>query len=734
MKDKCTNVTEYVTALCYLMIVESNTQICEVLKMKKILVKILSIVMLLSMCCSMMSLVALAETTTTTDADGNTVVTETTVETYVSAEGDNPAKDGEVTTLEVTVTTPDDQLLSESGSKTGTVVTVTEEKGNPETTEGNGSALPAPTVSDVSKSELEVSLKDENGDLQYGKELTDSVTPKVDTAKDDYNNIDEETGLGSAQETSTNGNKTTVITTEKTQSSVTSEPVVTTPEDGLTRSEVTETTTAVETVTTQTVVVTDRELIAKISDGAATSSANTTPGELSSSAVKDLNKLLTDMGVVEDPLADAVAEKVLEGLASGTVPSDDDAKEIVEDLLDKDMDATVTKTESKIEESAAPSIVVSDVKFTVGEKSGEGASAEAGDDVYTTDISFTVVVTTDVAGTTKVTVFDENNNEIASETVDTSKNSHTLSGLQLTEGMNYNLKFDFSATKDLGADTYVYRASVQTHVEGTGKPENDNNGGNGNGNGNHGNGNGSTKVNIHYMSGLGESNSTFEIIDPNKPGITYTGTLNGSNLSFDMGTTDNGFSFPPDGSYVLKYVNIKTGETGEIILTHKEGNATGDITTEPDAGTNNFNGAAYRDKDVEYSFSYNKTQELSASESITLSFNVNEATEEHSSSYVTTTTVDTKATVTEKWDKSWDNKYEIEEPEEQPEQPVQPVQLMYIEGEAAAEEEEKENVPLAHAASTGSITMILAAAAAASGLGLAGLALTSKRKDYDPKR
>ena len=36
LKDKCANVTEYVTALCYLMIVESNTQICEVLKMKNL--------------------------------------------------------------------------------------------------------------------------------------------------------------------------------------------------------------------------------------------------------------------------------------------------------------------------------------------------------------------------------------------------------------------------------------------------------------------------------------------------------------------------------------------------------------------------------------------------------------------------------------------------------------------------------------------------------------------------
>ena len=229
--------------------------------MKKIFIKIISIVMLMSMCCSMMCISAMAETTTNTtkDAEGNTVITETTVDSYLASEGDNPAVSGEITTLDITVTSPDGQLVSESGSKTGTVVIVTENEGKPEISTG-GPEVGDPVISDVSGSQLEVKFEDENGNLQFGTQ-TDSVTPEVKPAEDDYNNIDENTGLGSSQVTSVDGKETTVVTTEKTQSSTSSGPVVTTPEEGLTRTEVTETTTTVEAVTTQTVVVTDRELI-----------------------------------------------------------------------------------------------------------------------------------------------------------------------------------------------------------------------------------------------------------------------------------------------------------------------------------------------------------------------------------------------------------------------------------------------------------------------------------------
>lgn len=61
--------------------------------MKKIFVKIISVVMLVSLCCSMMGISAMAETTTNTtkDAEGNTVVTETTVDNEMPKEADKQA-------------------------------------------------------------------------------------------------------------------------------------------------------------------------------------------------------------------------------------------------------------------------------------------------------------------------------------------------------------------------------------------------------------------------------------------------------------------------------------------------------------------------------------------------------------------------------------------------------------------------------------------------------------------
>lgn len=565
--------------------------------MKKIFIKIISIVMLMSMCCSMMCISAMAETTTNTtkDAEGNTVITETTVDSYLAAEGDNPAVSGEITTLEITVTSPDGQLISESGSKTGTVVTVTENEGKPETSAG-GPEVGDPVISDVSGSQLEVKFEDENGNLQFGTQ-TDSVTPEVKPAEDDYNNIDENTGLGSSQVSTVDGKETTVVTTEKTQSSTSSVPVVSTPEEGLTRTEVTETTTTVEAVTTQTVVVTDRELIANLGEGAAASSSSEVSKELNGDAVEGLNDLLTNMGVIDEALAPEVAEKVLEGLASGTAPSEENAKDVVDELMDAD-DAKVTEDESAIEETKAPSIVVSKVDFVVGENV-EG-------DVYKTEIDFTVVVATDVAGTTTVTVF--NGSEIiASESIETGNGEHsfTLENLNLSEGVNYNLQFDFAATKDLGTDTYVYQASIETPA------------------------------------------NAAQLVNKEK---------------------------------------------------------------------------------YEYEYSYEKTQHLAASDNVVLSFNVTEATVETESSSVTTTTVDTKTTVTDEWNKEWNNKYEIEKPED-PKKPEKPNPPQPVPSNDEVEVIEEELVPLAKAPQTGSISAIFAAAAAFSGLGLAGMAFSAKRKE-----
>lgn len=688
--------------------------------MKKIFIKIISLVMLMSMCCSMMCISAMAETTTNTtkDAEGNTVITETTVDSYLAAEGDNPAVSGEITTLEITVTSPDGQLISESGSKTGTVVTVTENEGKPETSTG-GPKVGDPVISDVSGSQLEVKFEDENGNLQFGTQ-TDSVTPEVKPAEDDYNNIDENTGLGSSQVTSVDGKETTVVTTEKTQSSTSSGPVVTTPEEGLTRTEVTETTTTVEAVTTQTVVVTDRELIANLGEGAEASSSSEVSKELNGDAVEGLNDLLTNMGVIDEALAPEVAEKVLEGLASGTAPSDENAKEVVDELLNAD-DAKVTEDESAIEETKAPSIVVSKVDFVVGENV-EG-------DVYKTEIDFTVVVATDVAGTTTVTVF--NGSEIiASESIETGNGEHsfTLENLNLSEGVNYNLQFDFAATKDLGTDTYIYQASIETPANAA-QPESgysgfvptvDNEMPK----------EADKQAHIQHLNKHGldlPKGDKYSLVLIGKDGedILIPAQVRGTTINADM------------SQFETNELPIKHGEQCQLLLIDEHGNLY-EMTAEWQENDKNPNGlnnfmlisaAQLVNKEkYEYEYSYEKTQQLAASDNVVLSFNVTEATVETESSSVTTTTVDTKTTVTDEWNKEWNNKYEIEKPED-PKKPEKPNPPQPVPSNDEVEVIEEELVPLAKAPQTGSISAIFAVAAAFSGLGLAGLAFSAKRKE-----
>ena len=87
----------------------------------------------------------------------------------------------------------------------------------------------------------------------------------------------------------------------------------------------------------------------------------------------------------------------------------------------------------------------------------------------------------------------------------------------------------------------------------------------GNGNGN--TGTGQTQVHIHFQ---GEGN-----VGGNKDSVTiivgenqYTGSVQGSKLEIEMGSTDNGFDFGANESMEVGYKNNKTGETGTIILTH----------------------------------------------------------------------------------------------------------------------------------------------------------------------
>lgn len=99
-----------------------------------------------------------------------------------------------------------------------------------------------------------------------------------------------------------------------------------------------------------------------------------------------------------------------------------------------------------------------------------------------------------------------------------------------------------------------------------------------------GTGTGQTQVHIHGVEGLAPNKSEVVIIVDGKE---YTGTLQGSKLTIEMDSTDNGFDFGADESMDVGY---RVGDqTGTLTLTHKEGNGT-NIGKEHDQGLNNFNG------------------------------------------------------------------------------------------------------------------------------------------------
>ena len=111
--------------------------------------------------------------------------------------------------------------------------------------------------------------------------------------------------------------------------------------------------------------------------------------------------------------------------------------------------------------------------------------------------------------------------------------------------------------------------------------------GKGNGNGNGNTGTGQTQVHIHMQDGnVGSNGDDVTLIVGDKE---YEGNIQGSKLNIEMDSTDNGFDFGADESMEVSYKNNKTGETGTITLTHKEGNGN-NIGNEKDEGLNNFNG------------------------------------------------------------------------------------------------------------------------------------------------
>lgn len=97
-------------------------------------------------------------------------------------------------------------------------------------------------------------------------------------------------------------------------------------------------------------------------------------------------------------------------------------------------------------------------------------------------------------------------------------------------------------------------------------------------------GTGQTQVHIHGVGGIAPNKSEVIII---VDGQEYAGTLQGSKLTIEMDSTDNGFDFAKGESMDVEY---RAGDqTGTLTLTHKEGNGN-NIGKEHDQGLNNFNG------------------------------------------------------------------------------------------------------------------------------------------------
>ena len=97
---------------------------------------------------------------------------------------------------------------------------------------------------------------------------------------------------------------------------------------------------------------------------------------------------------------------------------------------------------------------------------------------------------------------------------------------------------------------------------------------------------GQEQVHIHHVGGITKNKGTVTIEMPD--GSTLTGTLTGSTLTFDMDSTENGFDIGKDESLKVPYTT-GDGKSGELTITHKEGNGT-NIGDEHDQGLNNYNG------------------------------------------------------------------------------------------------------------------------------------------------
>ena len=686
--------------------------------MKKIIVKIISVVMLVSMCCSMMSLAALAETT-----EGSFVNAEGNTEAIVKAEGPvegAPVENEDGSTTTVTTTTFDLTVsdAEENVIATGTITdyvetTVSTEKGefakDEVAKEELFEELPAvadPTVGDAP--ELSVNLGSGGQNV-----VSDSATPEVTAPEGGNKEYDEKTG------------ETTVTTTVSGGSVSDTEEKSGTPDDDKTTSVTIEETTTVKAEVTETVIITDRTLDAVLSEA----TEKKTEGDVIETVnadVTELNSMLKEMGIIENDLSDDEAKAVMAEMNNPETQN-------VTVLAMKEK-GKISKDEEKSEaaDETAPTIVVSDVTFTVGDEVSENSG------VYETQISFTVVIEEGVTGAT-VSVLDKDGNPVSygdglkAENIAISDGQVLLPKLNLSEGMDmdYNLKFDYNTIHDMGADAYVYNATVNTVIQTETPTENDSpvqssedkpthdyivsvDGANNN------------NASIQFKGNTCPAEGQYTVIMPD--GTKLPASMINKKLYVDMDPGRTGMDIdnwlPDGGSVTIVDENGYTFTVGTELQTGK-----------PSEGHNKYNATSYKQnynhsENYEYEVGYDKSKAVSAQQSMTINFSVNESSVSTSTELTTYTKVDSTTTTVREWTERNETPAEKpEEPEEEPDQPVIPDTPQPVPFVDDGEVIEEELVPLAKAPSTGSVSLIFAVAAASSGLGLAGLAFTAKRKE-----
>ena len=714
--------------------------------------KTLSMVLVMCMLVSVLPMQALAadsadpteglELIETPHSDSYTDENSNTVEKVTVEKTSDPAVENLIvneTTTEVTVTAPDGFVLEES-SVTDSFKIETEENLVDTREDSSEPVESAPVESEVKGSDLTVDL------LDNGVKVEASVNPDHSPVVEEDVQYSED-GLTKTTTTVTeneDGSKTTVVKTEVTSNPGTSEVVgsdTTGPVANEFGGTTTVETTTIETLdkvvetTVETTVVTERELEATLNKG-----QSVTDSDIDEELVVDetnlesLETIIGKLSTEERPLdtSNLANDKnaILEALKAGKYEGDNaNVANIVAALL---ANGTVTRPTEENTDKPTHAITVSEVSFTVKDKVAD-SDVDATNDVYNTELSFKVVVDTDITdGTTTVTILDENNNTIKSadlKDIPQVDGKYVLSNLELAEGMNYNLQFDYEGSKSLGGDEYNYSTSIETTTmvkeketvrvnigndtysgPAVSKPTNDYSI--------------QTDVNqkntahVKGVSGIAAGNYTVIGLD----GKAHRASMyNNGKLYIDMDTPENGDNYLPTGTeYGLP---TSKGDESTITLIDKDGNVSTLVVSLQSSfdcnGHNVYNFKAYTEltaeievekpkrttTDYNSSFVNNKSESVESSTTMVLNFSVNEATKTESSEFsvVENFTVTESVKTTTTWHSESKETFTPapEEPEEDPVEPVNgdgPVPFRLGNNNTIIEEEP---VPLAAPVATG---------------------------------